>query len=416
MEPFRFEKFDPPLTERRVVSERGAGQGRRTQLFASLCSIVFLVNMGRIVFAPLLEPLREAFAVGSAGAVGLVATLTWLGSALPRLPTGYLLTKVPRHHVVLGAGAVLTGAAVLTATASTLTALYVGALAMGLASGAYFIAANPLVSELYPEGVGRAIGIHGTASQLAAVAAPLFVSGVLLVGSWRLTFWAIAGAAALSTAVLYLVSRRAALPDAGSADRNLLVALRRQWPLIATGVGIIGATGFVWNGVFNFYVSYLIDAKELAPGSARTMLTVVFAGGVPAFWVTGRLADRVRVVPLMLSILGAFVACLLALTAVQSFAGVLVASAVTGYVIHSLFPALDTYMLGTLPDEHRGSAYAIYSGTMMLVQAAGSVAIGTLRDAGFAFDLVFRTYAVGLVAVLVVLVVLQRAGWLPSGE
>jgi len=416
VEPFRFEKFDPPLTERRVVSERGAGQGRRTQLFASLCSIVFLVNMGRIVFAPLLEPLREAFAVGSAGAVGLVATLTWLGSALPRLPTGYLLTKVPRHHVVLGAGAVLTGAAVLTATASTLTALYVGALAMGLASGAYFIAANPLVSELYPEGVGRAIGIHGTASQLAAVAAPLFVSGVLLVGSWRLTFWAIAGAAALSTAVLYLVSRRAALPDAGSADRNLLVALRRQWPLIATGVGIIGATGFVWNGVFNFYVSYLIDAKELAPGSARTMLTVVFAGGVPAFWVTGRLADRVRVVPLMLSILGAFVACLLALTAVQSFAGVLVASAVTGYVIHSLFPALDTYMLGTLPDEHRGSAYAIYSGTMMLVQAAGSVAIGTLRDAGFAFDLVFRTYAVGLVAVLVVLVVLQRAGWLPSGE
>jgi predicted MFS family arabinose efflux permease len=398
------------------VSERGATDGRRTQLFASLCSIVFLVNMGRIVFAPLLEPLREAFAVGSAGAVGLVATLAWLGSALPRLPTGYLLTKVPRHHVVLGAGGVLTGAAVLTATAPTLTALYVGALAMGLASGAYFIAANPLVSELYPEGVGRAIGVHGTASQLAAVAAPLFVSGVLVVGTWRLTFWAIAGAAALSTAVLFVVARRATLPDAGSGDRNLLVALRRQWPLIVTGVGIIGATGFVWNGVFNFYVSYLTEAKELTPGSARTMLTVVFAAGVPAFWVTGRLADRVRVVPLMLSILGGFVACLLALTVVQSFTGILLASAVTGYVIHSLFPALDTYMLGSLPDEHRGSAYAIYSGTMMLVQAAGSVVVGTLRDAGFAFNLVFRVSAVGLVAVLVVLVVFQRLGWLPSGE
>jgi DHA1 family inner membrane transport protein len=413
---FRFERFDPPVPEREVVSDAGPVDRRRTHLFGSLCTVVFLVNMGRIVFAPMLEPLREAFSVTSAGAVGLVATLAWLGSALPRLPTGYLLTKVPRHHVVLGAGAVLTGASVLTATAGSLPALYVGALAMGLASGAYFIAANPLVSELYPEGVGRAIGIHGTASQLAAVAAPLFVSGVLLVGTWRLAFWAIAGATALATAVLFVIARRATLPEAGASDRNLLVALRHQWPLIVTGVGIIGATGFVWNGVFNFYVSYLIDAKGLAPGGARTMLTVVFAAGVPAFWVTGRLADRVPVVPLMLSILGGFVVCLLAVTAVSSFGGVLVASAVVGYVIHSLFPALDTYMLGTLPDEHRGSAYAIYSGTMMLVQATGSVVVGTLRDMGFAYDLVFRSFAVGLVAVLAVLVVLHRAGWLPSGE
>jgi predicted MFS family arabinose efflux permease len=378
--------------------------------------MVFLINMGRIVFAPLLEPLREAFTVTSAGAVGLVATLVWVGSAVPRIPTGYLLTRVPRAHVVLGAGCVLTAAAAFTATAGSLPVLYAGALTMGLASGSYFIAANPLVSELYPKRVGWSIGVHGTASQVAAVAAPLFVSGVLLVGSWRLAFWAIAGVTAAATATLWVVARRSNLPEAGSSDRDLLAALSHQWPLILTGVGIVGATGFVWNGVFNFYVTYLVEAKDVAAPTARTALTVVFAAGVPAFWITGRLADRVRIVPLMLSILGGFVAALLLITVVQSTVGVLVASAVVGYVIHGLFPAIDTYMLGSLPDQHRGSAYAIYSGTMMLVQATGSVAVGTLVDLGVAFDTVFRTFAVGLVAALFVLLALQRAGALPAGD
>ncbi|WP_433624714.1 MFS transporter [Halomicrococcus sp. NG-SE-24] len=387
--------------------------------------MVFLVNFARVVFAPLLEPLKAAFSVGDA-TVGLIATLAWLGSALPRIPTGYLLTRIPRHHVVLATGVVLTASAGFTAFSNSVAVLGAGAFLMGLASGAYFIAANPLVSELYPEAVGRAIGIHGTASQLAAVAAPLFVSWVLarvgtagleLVGTdvtgWRLVLASIGVAAAVATAVLFVVARRTDLPDAGSADRALLAALRRQWPIIASGVAIIGATGFVWNGLFNFYPTYL-QTKGIAPATARTMLTVLFAAGVPAFWFTGRLADRLPYVPLMLSILGGFVACLLALTAVGGLVGVVVVSVVLGYVIHSLFPALDTYLLDSLPDENRASAYAIYSGTMMVVQATGSSVVGTLTSAGFAFEFVFRSFAVGLVAILCVLLALHATDRLPT--
>ena len=84
----------------------------RRRLFGSLSGLVFLVNLGRIVFAPLLATLAAAFAVPVA-TLGPVATMAWLGSALPRVPTGYLLTRVPRHRVVLGSGLLLTAAAVL---------------------------------------------------------------------------------------------------------------------------------------------------------------------------------------------------------------------------------------------------------------------------------------------------------------
>ena len=140
--------------------------------------MIFLVNLGRVVFAPLLGEFIAVFQIGE-GTAGLIATLAWLGSALLRVPTGWLLTRVPRHRVILGTGVILTGAAAFIASATSVAMVAVGALCMGLAAGSYFVAANPLVSELYPERVGRALGVHGMTSQLAAVAAAPLVTLVL---------------------------------------------------------------------------------------------------------------------------------------------------------------------------------------------------------------------------------------------
>jgi DHA1 family inner membrane transport protein len=376
--------------------------------------MVFLVNFARVVFAPLLEPLKHEFLVSDA-TIGLIASLVWLGSALPRIPTGYLLTRIERHYVVLGAGVVLTVAAGLTAFAPNVPLLAVGAFAMGISSAVYFIAANPLVSELYPNRVGRALGIHGTASQLAAAIAPVFVGVMLTIVGWRGVLELLAVAAAIVTVVFFIVARRTDLPDAGVADRDFLTAFRRQWPIILSGVAIIGATGLVWNGLFNWYPSYISQTKGLSLETGRTLLTVLFAAGVPAFWLTGRLADRLPHVPLMLSILGGFIVCLVSLTLAQGLAAIVGISIVLGYVIHSLFPALDTYLLDSLPDENRASAYAMYSGLAMIGQAGGSSLVGTLLDAQFAFDTIFRTLAVGLFAILVVLFVLHRVNRLPTG-
>ncbi|MFW5938041.1 MAG: MFS transporter [Halanaeroarchaeum sp.] len=389
------------------------GNGERLRVFGSLCLLVFLVNFGRIVFAPLLDPFMGTFGVGEA-TVGMIATLAWLGSALPRLPTGYLLMYVDRHQVVLGTGLLLAASAAFTATAESVLQVAVGAFFMGSSSGAYFIAANPLVSELFPNRVGRMIGIHGTASQLAAVVAPLSIGLVIAVSTWRSIFWILSGVAVLGTLGLYVAARRATLPDVQANERHLLQSVRNQWPIVVTGVAIIGATGFVWNGFFNFYVSYLTATKGIPLGTAQSLLTVIFAAGVPAFWYTGKLADRVPHVSLMLSILIAFLVTLLVLTVVESLVAVVIVSVVLGYVIHSLFPALDTYLLDNLPDTDRSSAYAAYSASMMLIQASASVVVGWLVQSGIPYDTVFRTFAGGLFVIFLVLFALRKADRLPN--
>ncbi|ACV49151.1 MULTISPECIES: MFS transporter [Halomicrobium] len=385
---------------------------RRT-VFGSLLGLVFLVNLARVVFAPLLEPLGTALDANDA-ALGTIATLAWLGSALPRIPTGYLLTHISRSVVILASSGILAVAAVATSLANSVPAVMVGAFLMGLASGSYFIAGNPLASELFPDRVGSTLGIHGTASQLAAVSAPAIVVAALGVGDWRTVFRAMAVAAVVSGIAFALTARRTEMPDAGAEDTAFLAAARHQWRIVLAGVAVIGVTGLVWNGLFNFYVKYFL-AKGLTGAQANQLLTIAFGAGVPAFFVSGRLADRLPVLPYILSIIGGFLLSVYATTLLSGYLGLAVLSAVLGYVIHSLFPAVDTYLLGSLPDHHRGSAYAVYSGTMMIIQASGSTIVGSLSSAGYSFETIFTWLVAVLAAVLLGLTGLYVDGQLPTG-
>ncbi|APX97397.1 MFS transporter [Natronorubrum daqingense] len=383
----------------------------RARLFASLCGLVFLLNLARIIFAPLLDVIIAEFAIGEATA-GLLVTLTWIGSASPRLPTGWLLTKLPRHTVVIGSGAILTAAAAFAATATTIHHLMVGAFLMGIASGVYFVSANPFLSELYPGRVGRVIGIHGAASQIAAViAAPLVT--LTLVVDWRLSLWAIAFGTALVTVYTGLAAVRTELPRAGVDDRNFVAGALSEWRLIVTALAIVGAASFIWQGVFNFYELYM-QSKGLSSQASGLMLSIVFAAGIPAFYFGGDLADKLPRVPYLLGIVGAFALSVLVLTVVESFLGLVLISSVVGFVIHALFPATDTFLLDTLPDSSRGSAYAVFSSVWMLTQALGSVVLGVFVEHGYAYDTVFRIAALFLGVTVIGLAVLERADRLPN--
>jgi predicted MFS family arabinose efflux permease len=384
----------------------------RTRLFGSLCALVFLVNFARVVFAPLVGQFIGEFAIGE-GTAGLIVTLAWLGSAAPRVPAGWALTRFSRRLVVLVSGAMLTVGALGVALAPGVATLMVAAFAIGLASGVYFVAANPFISELFPERVGRVMGVHGMASQLAAVVAAPVVT-VALWYDWRFAFYGLAVAAAATTVAFVALASRTDLPDAGAGDTDFLGGALSEWKLVLAGVVLMGLTGFVWQGLFNFYELYMID-KGLPPATARNLLTVIFAAGVPAFLVSGDLADRLPHVPLLLGIATAFLVGVVLVVVSTGLVAVALASVVVGFAIHMLYPASDTYLLASLPDDSRASAYAVYSAGMMTTQAAGSWVVGEAIEVGFGYDAVFLSLAGGLALVVVAYAVLERLGRVPGG-
>ena len=383
----------------------------RRRLFGSLCGLVFFLNLARIVFAPLLDVFIAEFGIGEATA-GLIVTLAWVGSASLRLPAGWLLTRVPRHYLVIISGAILTVSAAAAGSATTVRQLMIGAFFMGTASGVYFVSANPLLSELFPAKVGRIMGIHGAANQVAAVAAAPLVAVSLWV-DWRLSLWAIAVGAAVFTLYTSIVARRTEMPTAGADDRSLIAGARSEWRIILAALALAGVAVFVWQGVFNFYDLYM-QSRGLSPAASSTMLTIVFAAGVPAFFVAGELADELPSVPLLLGIVGSFAGCLLLVVAADGLLALAVVSALLGFVVHALFPAVDAYILTALPDSARGSAYAVFSSAWMLSQSGGSSVVGALIEGGYGYDTVFTAGALVLVLTVIIIGGLERAGRMPA--
>jgi predicted MFS family arabinose efflux permease len=383
-------------------------------VFGSLLTVVFLLGLSRVAFAPLVAPLMSAFTVGE-GTIGVVLTLVWGGTAVSAVPAGYLLTRVGRRPMILCCGVLLGGANVLVSVAHTIEVLALGTLLLGLSAGGYFAAVNPFLAALYPEQVGRAVGLHGMSHQAASTLAPVVVTAVLAVGSWRTTFVTVGVAVLVATGLFVALGRHV---ESGGGDdpskASFLTSVRSQWRVVAAGVGMAGATMFVWMGVFNFYVPYLSSVKSLPGARANLLLSLAFAAGVPAFWVSGRLADRVRKVPLVLAVVATFAALIGVLPLVAGFWPLAAISVALGFVVHALFPALDSYLLTSVPDENRASAYALLLGVTIAVEAPGSVVLGSLVARGVAYDTVFRFAASGLGAVFCCLLVAYVLDWIPE--
>jgi DHA1 family inner membrane transport protein len=78
-----------------------------------------------------------------------------------------------------------------------------------------------------------------------------------------------------------------------------------------------------------------------------------------------------------------------------------------GFLMYSLLPVIDTYVLDSLPDAQRASAYAVFSASFMLLNALGSVVVGALLDAGYTYATIFRLFGVSVLVFVALLTAVQ---------
>ena len=121
-------------------------------------------------------------------------------------------------------------------------------------------------------------------------------------------------------------------------------------------------------------------------------------------------------IPLLLSIVAAFAGCVLAVTMATGLIELTAVSVALGFIIYSLFPTIDTYVLDSLPAAHRASAYAVFSASFMLLNALGSVIVGVLLDAGFAYETIFRLFGSCVLVLVVGLTGVHLTVGFPAGR
>lgn len=353
---------------------------RSLDALAATAAIWFLAKFLRYAFPPLFPALSVRYGVTDA-TLGLAFTAMLLVYALLQFPAGALADRIGATTVIT-AGAAVAGVAGLVLAFDIPFVVLVGAMVLvGIGTGVHKTVAVGLLSTVYTERTGRALGVLDTAGALAGVAAPAAIAFCLASGrvTWHAVFLA-GGLTGLGLAVLAhrWLGAREPEPDGTSDER---VSLRRyaalfREPAFAGFVLVTVGFSFAYNGVVAFLPRYL-ETTGLTPATASAVYGSLFVVSLVQT-VTGDLADRVGALRVIVVTLAVATVGLLALIAVPEGAGITV---VVGTVVvfglgsHGFRPVRGAYLMALLPEDVSGGGLGVVRTILM---GAGALAPGVV--------------------------------------
>jgi MFS family permease len=380
----------------------------RYDALALTAAIWFLAKFLRYAFPPLFGTFQSTYGVSNA-VVGSAFTALMLAYAATQFPSGALADRVGGVAVVTG-GAVLAALAALALSARLPFVAVVGVMVLvGVGTGAHKTVAVRLLSRVYPDRTGRALGVLDTVGALGGVVAPAAVVVAADIADWRAVFLA-GGLAGLLLAGAFAVRAPARVPERTAAEREAgdgayrrLFADRRFLVFVALTL----AFSFAYNGAVAFFPLFLTDAAGLASGTANLVYAALFGASLVQL-LTGTLSDRVG----RLSVIGATLtlATLGLVAALLLPAGrplpVAVAVVAFGLGAHGFRPVRGAYLVALVPDSVAGGALGVVRTGIMGAGAVAPAVVGVVADAAG-----FRAAFAVLAASMALAVVLGGVVW-----
>ncbi|WP_323122903.1 MFS transporter [Burkholderia alba] len=361
---------------------------------------VFSLVTAEFLPASLLTPMASSLGV-TEGVAGQAVTATATVALVTSLLTAAATRSIDRRRVLLAFTALLLGSNLLVAFATSLPAVLIGRVLLGVALGGFWTMAAATAMRLVPVAmVPRALSIIFSGVSVATIAAaPLGSYFGNLIG-WRNVF--------LIAAVLGVIAfawQAATLPKMAPSGatrlRTLLDVLRRP----TVGLGML-ATILVFTGHFAFF-TYLRPFLEGVAGVGVNGLSAILLGyGVANFVGTslaGRLLER-SLRPVLIAMPAAMVvigAMLVALGRAPIADAVLVA--LWGAAFGGIPVAWSTWITRTVPDEAE-SAGGLMVAAVQLAIATGAAAGGVVFDSSGANGVFVGAVGVLVVAVLTIVV------------
>ena len=307
------------------------------------------VRLGRRLLPPLLPTVVADLSITSFQA-GLVLSIAAGGFALLQFPSGRLSDRLTRKTAILASLSILVVGSVILSGATTFIILLAGAAVVGMGEGLYGAADRGLLSDLFVEKRGAAFGIHTTFSDLGGILAAGLAAGALAFGVWQVAFLpTVAGLVVVATllhrwGVEPVVIEPVSLHTRETVGR-LFGQRRIQWLLLAYSLFAVTAQGFV-----GFLPALLQAEHGFSPGFASAAFAGMFATGIVARPVAGRLSDRrnrlaVAGTGLVLGALG------VATLATAGSSIVAIAGVIVFAMGQKAFPApVQAYLMDTFPE------------------------------------------------------------------
>ena len=386
--------------EGEVTALVGDGNGR--YLFTIAGGWGLLLG-GRMIYPVLLPYLRTDFGL-SLTVAGLLVSVLWLGSALGQLPGGILADRYS-ERLVMTAGAVIVAVAVAgVVVAPTPLLLFVATGAVGLGQSLYPIARITLLSDIYPDRIGSALGVTMATGDLGQTLLPPVGGALAAAIAWQAGLAFLVPLLLFVAALLWVVlpaqaptESRVDSPSLGGLS-SVVVRLHRENLTFVAFILFLYIT--IWQSFTGLYPTYLVEVKGLSSATAGVLFSVFFAFGVVVKPVAGAAYDRVG---MRRSLTLVLVGPIVGLAILPFVEGRLALGAVTALVSTMLGSGAITqsFLSDVIPDDIQGTGLGLVRTVSATLGAAGPVLFGAVADRGY-----FDEGYVLLAAVLVVVVLL----------
>jgi predicted MFS family arabinose efflux permease len=347
-------------------------------------------NIVRMAFSPLLDPIMQEFGLTHAQG-GFIFSIFFYGYVSTQVPGGLLGDRFGRKPVLIGGSLVVALATALTGFATSLVALGLARLMLGLAQGVNMPNDRPIIASVTPPerlaaGQGISLSGLGLGSALGVIAGG--VLGQLM--PWRTVFLVLMALPLLSAA---LIARHVPEPGRGALagpggdapSHGDVLHHRDLWLLGLAGIAlnwtqwVIGTWGpaiFGESGVRNL---------------ARSALYASLLGlaAFPGLFVMGRLSDRLlrRGIPRTRVMAGAILAMAVLTFALGAAVGsrapawvLAVLVFATSFFVWGAWPAAFATMSGLFPPRVMGLAFGLFNAICFVASPLAPYVTGWIRD------------------------------------
>ena len=343
-----------------------------------------------LILAALFPWLKPAFGLSYAE-LGLLLTVFFVVSGVGQALAGFVVDRVGARRVLFFGMAMLGVSALVLSVAGSYAALMTGALLAGVGNSIFHPADYTLLNQrVSRERIAHGFSVHGISGNIGWAAAPLFMTTVAALSSWRM---ALAYAAILPLAVLgILVLNRAYLrPEAkpapaatatGAVGTGALAFLRLRavWMCFAffmlTAIALGGIQAFAAIGLEQLYGI----SRELATGSYTAYMLASALGMLLGGFVGAGRQDHDRTVAIAFAIAAALALLLAAAVVPGSLA--LPLMALIGFFSGVAGPSRDLMIRAAAPQNATGRVYGIVYSGLDAGLSIGPALFGLVMDAG----------------------------------
>ena len=359
----------------------------------------------RFIFPVLFPHLREAFDL-DLSTLGALYTLVWVAFAVGQFPGGALADRVGERNVLFSS-ILLSGATVLLVGLSfNILTLAAGMILFGLASALFGTTRLTVLSDIYADYDGTAIGLMQSMAQLGNALLPVTAGSIAIYLTWRSGVLFVVPLFLVVAIGLWTVVPRRTDSSINAVDELSVEALRYVISNVSTGhtlrlAGLLALVFFMIQGLTSFYPTYLIDIKGLTPAAATSLFGLIFVCAAIVEPLSGALGDIFDSRKLLLLLFGVLAVALLLIPFAEGVVHLAIITALLS-CLFGIFPTVVTRLTFALPDDMKGTGLGLIRTGYFLVGATGSVVIGTLAERGlfdesFFFLAILVLGAIGLV-------------------